>query len=125
MLNNALNNAIAAHVGSLFNGGTLVLYDGASAEIEFDLGTPAFGTPSNGTLKAEGLPISETISVGAIEIDSAALVGPGGSEVTGLTVGLAGSGAQVVLSSLSPADGETLKLLALTYYRSNGIDSGH
>lgn len=97
------------------NDGTLRLL-GAGGELvaTVALSNPC-GTVAGSTLTFADFPKSATILLTGTAIASAALRRASAVDSgTGYTVGLAGSGAQVILSKLTPAVGDTLSISSLT-----------
>jgi hypothetical protein len=93
----ALKTARMQAVVTYLNSGFLDLMAGASIAVSVPLDATS-GTVSNDTLTFSSFPKSVT-SAGAYTITSAQLRPVSGSVITGLTVGLPGSGAQVIIDN--------------------------
>ena len=79
------------------------------------LGNPC-GTVAGSVTTFTGMPIAATIANYGVPIASARLRTSANVDVgTGYTVGTSGSGAQVIVSKLTPVVGDTLTLNSLTH----------
>ena len=93
------------------NGGTLRFHTSAHAQVaSLALSATAFGAPSAGTITAAAI-TSDTSTV-AGTVAHAHLYTSGGVEQCTFTVGT--SGAEIILSSLTFANGDTLSVSSLT-----------
>lgn len=112
----AFNTAIAAASATALASGTLEFLDsGGSILASAGLGTP---TSSGAVTTMGGFP--KTVSGTAGTIASARYrTSAGGDWKTGITVGLAGSGAQVILSSLTIGSGQSVQATSATLAHSS------
>jgi hypothetical protein len=110
-LNAAAQNAMATAAGNLCSGGTLVIYAGATVLATHTM--VGFGAPNNGAINAN--PVANATNEATGEATSARLI-EDGREVT-LTVGVAGSGAEVIVPSLSYVENgtSTINSVTITY----------
>lgn len=107
-LNAAARDFMATASGNCCAAGTLVIYDGATALATHT--TAGFGTAASGVVTANA--IADVTIANSGTADSAKLIDTG-RELT-LTVGLSGSGAEAILSSLNYIAGTTSQVLSLT-----------
>ena len=107
----AFANASAAASATALASGDLDLLDaGGSILATVDLGTPA---ATGAVTTMAGFPRIAAGTAGTI--DSARFrTNAGGNWKTGMTVGLAGSGAQVILSSLTITSGQSVTVTSAT-----------
>ena len=108
----AFRNASAAESADALAGGDLDLLNAGGAVLaSVDLGTP---TASGAVVTMGGFP-KTTAAVLAGDVASARYrTIAGGDWKTGMTVGLSGSGAQVILTSLSLALGQSVQVNSAT-----------
>lgn len=106
---------IAALAGGVATNAKFIGRD-ASTNILFTVDTAVapFATAVDGVLTFTGVPLSGTAS-GTGTLDSVEIQnGDGTVKVTGLSVGLSGSGAHVILDSLSITTGQTINIVSAT-----------
>lgn len=73
------------------------------------------GVVAGTTLTFSGFPKSSVPNVTGVAVASARLRTAGGADLaTGFSVGLAGSGAQVIVSKMTPASGDTISVQSVT-----------
>lgn len=110
-LNTAARDFMATASGNCCGTGTLVIYAGATALATHTMA--GFGAASSGVVTANA--ISDVTIANSGTANSAKLI-DSGRELT-LTVGLSGSGAEVILSTLNYVLGETSQVLScvITY----------
>ena len=114
--NAALRNKMSEDFGALWNGATLQIRQGSTVLVTFTLPNPAFGSPTDGKIALNGIPLSQTASA-AGTADNAQLLSTGSTyQITGLSVGT--SAAQVVLDNLSINNGQTVNLTKLEWTES-------
>jgi len=108
----AFRNASAAESADALAGGDLDLLNaGGTILATVDLGTP---TASGALMTGSGFP-KTVAAVAAGDIASARYrTIAGGDWKTGMTVGLSGSGAQVILTSLTVALGQSIQVNSAT-----------
>lgn len=123
--NTALRNALAdIQAGFYANGFIRCMTANGDEAVTFSLGANPFKAASNGVAELD-TPVSGEATFYALEgIASAALIGPGGHGIGGLTVGLEGSGADLKLSTLTPAPGSTVNLIAFELEEAEGVAAG-
>lgn len=108
----AFDNADAAASATALSGGTVeILNAGGTVLASASLGTP---TASGAVTTMGGFP--KTVSAGATGTAASARYRTSANAdwKTGMSVGLAGSGAQVILSSLSITSGQTVQFNSAT-----------
>lgn len=95
------------------NGGSMELLGGAGQVVAVvPLNNPS-GTVSSTTLTFGGFPKTVTPALTGVAIASAQLKDSGGAvRKSGITTGLSGSGAQVILSKTTPAVGDMVTVAA-------------
>ena len=110
-LNTAARDFMATASGTCCATGTLVIYAGATALATHTMA--GFGTASNGAVTANA--IADVTIANSGTANSAKLI-DNGRELT-LSVGVSGSGAEVILSSLNYIQGTTSQVLScvITY----------
>ena len=107
--NGLLRNKMAEDFGTLFNGGTLSIRTSGNVILcTFNLGTPAFDSPSAGKIALDGVPI-QVAAVAGGTAHNAILESAGGIYVlSGLTVGT--SGANVIVDNVVIAEAQVINL---------------
>jgi hypothetical protein len=117
--NAALRNKQSDDWRALWANGTLQVLNSDSTLVlfSFALGASPFAASSNGTVTLQGTPITTTAS---FEYSGQPMVGRLRSngntyEIAGLTVGLSGSGSQVIVSATSVLAGQVVNLNGMTY----------
>lgn len=104
--------AFAAASASALASGDLDILDSSGAVLaSIDLGTP---TSTGATTNMGGFPKSVTASASGTPASARYRTSTGSNWKTGMTVGLASSGAQVILSSLSITSGQTVTINSAT-----------
>lgn len=113
-LSTLARNAAANAVADLLDGGNILFQTSADAEVaELTFGTPAFGDAVNGVATANAItPDTSTIAgtITKFQVRTAA-----DAVVLSGTVTAAGGGGDIVLTSVTFANGETLILSSFTY----------
>ena len=119
--NEALRNKMAEDFGALWNNGTLVIRNSSNGVlVTFTLGATAFGSATAGKIAANGVPISAVASATGTAHNAVLTSSGGGTYVlSGLTVGT--SSADVILSSLSINENQTVNLTKLEWTEAEGI----
>lgn len=107
----ALAAFAAASASALASGDLDILDSGGAVLASLDLGTP---TSSGAVTTMGGFPKSATATAGGTPASARYRTAGGSNWKTGMTVGLAGSGAQVILSSLSISTGQTVTINSAT-----------
>lgn len=107
----ALAAFAATSASALASGDLDILSAGGAVLASIDLGTP---TSSGATTTMAGFPKSVAASADGTAASARYRTSAGADWKTGMTVGLAGSGAQVILSSLSISTGQTVTINSAT-----------
>ena len=108
----AYNNAAASAAASALAGGTVEILDAGGVILaSASLGTP---TSSGAVTTMGGFP--KTVAAAATGTPASARYRTSGGQdwKTGMTVGLSGSGAQVIMSSLSVTSGQSVQINSAT-----------
>ncbi len=107
-----LNSALQGRQARL-NGGFLDLLDAGGAIVARATFDSPCGVVVASTLTFSGFPKTVTPAQTGVAIASARLRYASNTDAaTGFTVGLAGSGAQVIVSKMTPSSGDTVTVLA-------------
>lgn len=128
-VNAAHLNAVVEAIGFAFDRGTLTIHTTGSSSINFELGDPAFARVGTGRIQALGLPREVVVSLDPGDtVDGASLLSHDNQfQIMGLRVGTPegpyppGLEPHVLIDRLPLEDGETVRLLSLTYQRSGMI----
>mgnify|MGYP001765268542 CR=1 FL=1 len=108
----AYNTAAAASAATNLNGGTVqILNAGGTVLASASLGTP---TASGALTTMGGFPKTVTAAADGTAASARYRTSGGADWKTGMTVGLSGSGAQVILSSLSVTSGQSVQFNSAT-----------
>lgn len=107
----ALAAFAAASASALASGDLDILDSGGAVLSSTDLGTP---TSSGAATTMGGFPKTVTASASGTAASARYRTSGGADWKTGMTVGLSGSGAQVILSSLSVAAGQNVLINSAT-----------
>ena len=108
ILNTAARNTMVGYAGVMLGTGTLVIYAGATALATHTM--TGFGSEVGGVIVANAI-ADVTIADGGVA-DSVKLIN--GANETTLSVGIAGSGAEVIVSSLTYVKDGTSKINSIT-----------
>lgn len=114
-----LRNALAEAVRSAVNGGasnsSIVMRDGSTTAVTFDLGGTPFGAASSGIITLDGVPISAVASASVTELDNFQLKdGDGTTQITG-SITAVGMGGDIEVTNVNVANGQDCSLESLTY----------
>ena len=121
--NTALRNEMADAFGTLFNGGTLAIYDIDDVLlVTFNLGAAAFNAATAGTIEAhvDTLGAENAVATGTASYAVLLSVAPGTYELGALTVGTTSS-FDVVISSTAISSGQPIDLIQVDWTESAGI----
>lgn len=117
VLGTAARNAAVAARTALADGGTVDLCNGSTVLATFTLSNPAFGAPSNGAAVCADLPL-ETVGLAAAGGGTVAnnykVRASGGALLWSGTVGLSGSGADLILDNTSIAEDQPVAIESWT-----------
>ena len=119
--NAALRNIMAGNFGTLFNGGTLKIRNGANTVlVTFTLSATAFGAASGGQIAAADLP-KQVQATAAGTAANAILESSGGATyvLSALTVGT--TAADVIIDNTVIALDQYVNLTAFTWTEAEGI----
>lgn len=115
-LESSAANAACNAVVDQLDGGTIELQTAADAVIAtFALGTPAFGDAVDGVATMNAVADDETPVVGGANITKAVVKRADTTTSHTATVGLAGSGADIIATRLSFVEGEPAVLNSYTF----------
>lgn len=115
----ALRSALAETVRSAINGGasnsSLVLRDGSTTAVTFDIGATPFGAASSGIITLGGVPIDQAASASVTELDNFQLKdGDGTTQITG-SITAVGMGGDIEVTNVNVANGQDCTLESMTY----------
>ena len=109
-LNAAARDTANDAITATYNTASLIIYEGATALVTHTMA--GFGASTGGVKTANAVADATIASSTTTAADSAKLIA-GSNEVT-LTVGLSGSGAEVIMSSLQLVEGGTSTINSVT-----------
>lgn len=116
----AARNSLADHIDSLVNtGGTdaqgdLVVFDGATELVRFNLQDPAFSAASSGQITVNGTTLSATASAGGTA-DSFEVQDKDNNRVFSGSVTATGGGGDAEIDNTSISNGQTVNLTSGSY----------
>lgn len=114
-LSTTARNAAASAVVGLLNGGTLEIQtSGAAVLAVLTFGATAFGAPATGVATANAITRDETANATGTAALFVAKNSTTGTEISG-TVGIAGSGADLIVTTTSIVAGQPVEITSLTY----------
>lgn len=107
----AVRTAIAAGAGN----SSLVLRDGATTAVTFDIGGTPFGAASSGIITLGGVPIDAVASASVTELDNFQLKdGDGTTQITG-SITAVGMGGDIEVTNVNVASGQDCTLESMAY----------
>lgn len=125
-LSTALRNAKAEQLSDLLGSGAkLVIKDGATVVVTFDLAATALGAASSGVATLAGTPISATAAAASVDNATpltAELQTSADAVILTCTVGVTGGGQEILLNTTTDsnghpavASGQAMQLTSYTY----------
>lgn len=112
---NILADAFDAYVNTGAGTAQLIVKDGATTVVAFDLPNPAFGAASGGVLTMNGTPNTENAIADGPSIDSFQIVNRDGTLAASGSITGPGGGGDIEASNTNVADLQECELTSLTY----------